>query len=80
MSTTESRHGGDLLNPLSSNIHIQFLQTDLYTFPYRMSKENLIKKIKAFPFGDDFSYSHNLISLQCMNIIRRKLILVTIGT
>ena len=43
MSTTESRHGGDLLNPLSSNIHIQILQTDLYTFPYRMSKENLIK-------------------------------------
>ena len=43
MSTIESCHGGDLLNPLSPNIHIQILQTDLYTFPYRMSKENLIK-------------------------------------
>ena len=26
-----------LLNPLSSNIHIQILQTDLYTFPLRIS-------------------------------------------
>ena len=24
-------------NPLSPNIHIQILQTDLYTFPLRMS-------------------------------------------
>ena len=80
MSTIESCHGGGLLNPLSPNIHIQILQTDLYTFPYRMSKENLIKKIKAFPFGDDFIYSHNLISLQRTDIVRRKLILVTIGT
>ena len=23
----------DLFNPLSTNIHIQILQTDLYTFP-----------------------------------------------
>ena len=25
------------LNPLSPNIHIQILQTDLYTFPLRIS-------------------------------------------
>ena len=25
------------INPLSPNIHIQILQTDLYAFPYRMS-------------------------------------------
>ena len=31
------------LNPLSPNIHIQILQTDLYTFPFRISWENLIK-------------------------------------
>ena len=37
-----------VINPLSPNIHKQILQTDLYTFPYRMSKENLIKKIKVF--------------------------------
>ena len=37
------------LNPFSPNIHIQILQTDLYTFPYRMSKENLIKDESIFP-------------------------------
>ena len=31
------------LNPLSPNIHIQILQTSLYTFPFRISWENLIK-------------------------------------
>ena len=30
-------------NPLSPNIHIQILQTDLHTFPLRISWENLIK-------------------------------------
>ena len=36
--------GQDLqLNPLSPSIHIQILQTDLHTFPLRMSQENLIK-------------------------------------
>ena len=29
--------------PLSPNIHIQILQTDLHTFPLRISWENLIK-------------------------------------
>ena len=32
-----------LLNPLSPNIHIQILQTDLHTSPLRISWENLIK-------------------------------------
>ena len=31
-----------LLNPLSPNINIQILQTGLYTFPLRISWENLI--------------------------------------
>ena len=31
------------INPLSPNIQIQILQTDLYTFPSRISSENLIK-------------------------------------
>ena len=31
------------INPLSPNIHIQILQTDLHTFPLRISWENLIK-------------------------------------
>ena len=30
-------------NPLCSNIQTQILQTDLYTFPSRISLENLIK-------------------------------------
>ena len=37
------------LNPLSPNIHIQILQTDLYTFPSRISRENLIKDQGIFP-------------------------------
>ena len=28
---------GEALNPLSLSIHIQILQTDLHTFPYRIS-------------------------------------------
>ena len=35
-------------NPLSPNIHIQILQTDLYTFPKRMCGENLIKDQRIF--------------------------------
>ena len=31
------------INPLSPSIHIQILQTDLHTFPLRISWENLIK-------------------------------------
>ena len=37
------------LNPLSPNIHIQILQTDLHTFTYRMSYENFIKDQSIFP-------------------------------
>ena len=33
------------VNPLSPNIHIQILQTDLHTFPLRISCENLIKDL-----------------------------------
>ena len=36
------------LNPLSPIIHIQILQTDLYTFPLRISQENLIKDQSIF--------------------------------
>ena len=34
---------GGIFNPLSPNIHIQILQTDLYTFPSWVGWENLIK-------------------------------------
>ena len=53
------------INPLSPNIHIQILQTDLYTFPWRISEENLIKDQSIFLLGDHFiNYSRNLISWQ----------------
>ena len=38
------------------------------------------KRSKHFILGDHFINSHNLISWQCMGIIRRKLMLVTSGT
>ena len=38
------------INPLSPNIHIQILQTDLHTFPLRISWENLIKHQGIFSF------------------------------
>ena len=38
------------INPLSPNIHLQILQTDLYTFPSRISWENLIKDQGIFPW------------------------------
>ena len=37
------------INPLSPKIHIQILQTDLHTFPSRISWENLIKDHGIFP-------------------------------
>ena len=36
------------LNPLSPNIHMQILQTDLHTSPLRISWENLIKDHEIF--------------------------------
>ena len=68
------------INPLSPNIHMQILQTDLHTFPSRISWENLIKDQGIFPLGDHFINSRNLISWHCMDIVRRKLTLNTIGT
>ena len=66
------------MNPLSPNIHIQILQTDLHTFPWRISWENLIKDQRFFPC-DHFINSHRLCSWRSMDIVRRKLCLVTIG-
>ena len=38
------------------------------------------KRSKHFLLGDQFINSYNLISGQSMDIVRRKLMLVTIGT
>ena len=48
------------VHPLSPSIHIQVLQTDLHTFPERMSWENLIKDQGIFFLRDHFINSHNL--------------------
>ena len=61
-------------NPLNPNIHIQILQTGIYTFPQRISKENLIKDKCIFSSGDYFINSHNLFS----DAVRRKLKFVTL--
>ena len=37
-----------MINPLSPNMHIQILQTDLHTFSLRISRENLIKDQSIF--------------------------------
>ena len=45
----DSRHYHIIkVDPLSPNIHIQILQTNLYTFPSRMSWEKLIKNQRIF--------------------------------
>ena len=36
------------VNPLSPNIHIQILQTDLHRFPSRISWENLLSDQSIF--------------------------------
>ena len=36
-------------NPLSPIIHKQILQTDLHTFPYRTSCDNLFNDQSIFP-------------------------------
>ena len=47
---------GDSINPLSPNIHIQILQTDLHTFSKRIGWEYIKKdqKSKHVPWGDHF--------------------------
>ena len=69
-----------MVSPLSPNIHIQILQTDLHTFPLRISWEKFDKRSWNFLYDDHFINSHNFISWQCMDIVRRKLLLVTIET
>ena len=64
---------GDSINPLSPNIHIQILQTDLHTFSKRIGWEN-IKKIKnqsIFPEVIIFtlSFDNVLILLEEIDLI-----------
>ena len=67
-------------NPWSPNIHIQILQTDLYIISFKNELREFDKTSKYFLLADHFINSHSLVSWQCMDIIGRKLMLVTTGT
>ena len=67
--------------PLSPNIHMQILQTDIHTFPRdTVSWGILIIRTKHFLFGDHLINSHNHFSWQHMDIVGRKFMLVTVRT
>ena len=67
------------IKPFKPNIHIQFLQTDLYILLKNVLRE-YDKRSRYLLIVDHFTNSHNLISGQSMDIVKRKLMLVTIGT
>ena len=69
-----------LLNASRPNIYIQILQTDLYNISLKNELREFNKRSKHFLLEDHFINSLNLISWQCMDIVGRKLMLVTIGT
>ena len=62
----------------------QYSNTNSPNLSLYISLKNVLrefdKKSKHFLLGDQFINSHNLISGQSMDIVRRKLMLVTIGT
>ena len=53
-------------NTLSPDIHIQILQTDLHTFPWRISRENLIEDQSIFP---EVIIVLNLITVSFDNVL-----------
>jgi len=62
-------------NPWSPGIIIQILLTGLHTFHW----ENLLRHQRQFIFGDHFPNSHDLYVLLCTDMVRRNLMLITIG-
>ena len=67
-------------NLLSPKIHIQILQTDLNTFPPRISWENLVKDQSIFSFLTIFLVLITF-SLTCeVIIVGREFMLITLGT
>ena len=59
-------------------IHIETLQTALHTFLLRIV-ERIWFEIKVFSLWSSFSNSHNLYSCWSADVVRRKLMLVTLG-
>ena len=67
------------LNPLSPKIHMQILQSYLHTLPWRISHEDLIKD-HSISLVTIVAVLLTFFSWWCMENVRRKLMLVTIGT
>ena len=67
-----------LSEQLSPSINIKILYADLHTFPWKTSWENL--RSKHFHWSAHFINSHNPVSWLYIDIVRRKLMLVTFGT
>ena len=51
------------MNPFKPDDHTQILKTDLHAFPSRISRENLIRGTKHFPFGDYVLFILTILSL-----------------
>ena len=65
-------------NLLGPDIHREIILTDLpYIF---IVLGEFVRRSKQFPFGDHFINSYNLNSCLYINIVRKNLILVTLGT
>ena len=69
-----------LFNPLSPNIHIQILQNWSLYVSFMDGLREFDKRSRHFLLGDQLINSHSLISGQSMDMVKRKLMLVTIGT
>ena len=64
---------------LSPNIHIQNNSPKSLYISFMEGLREFDKRSRHFLLGDQFINSHNLISGQSMDMVRRKLMLVTIG-
>ena len=63
------------------NIHIQILLTDLHTFSYSISWEKLLKDQSSFPFVIILLILISfLLDYDCIDVVRRNLMLVTLGS
>ena len=76
----KNEHDWPLLQPdlLGPDIHREIIPTDLpYIF---IVLGEFVRRSKQFPFGDHFINSYNLNSCLYIDIVRKNLILVTLGT
>ena len=67
------------INPLSPNINIQILLTDLHTISYSIGWVNLLKEYSNVPLVIILFYSQTVSLDYVFDIVRRNLKLVTLG-